>query len=135
MSLSNLTTKQVPFSLLVLMAELILFCTVGTPKSSFVQALGMMFAIVVYLPAALILRGLLLTALAKRWSRNSISLIEKVAKWVAFVAPIFAIGCIQLANEATGETMKYLGQFLAYLAFESAICHLYLRITEKWAAL
>jgi ABC-type uncharacterized transport system permease subunit len=95
----------------------------------------MMFAIVLYLPAAIILRGLLLTALAKRWSRNSSSLIEKVGKWVAFIAPVFAIGCIQLANEATGETMKFVGQFFAYLAFESVICHLYLRLTEKWAAL
>lgn len=132
MSRISVGSKKVICAVSLIAAELVLFCTLGTPNSSLAQALRMIFAIVAYIPASLIFRGLLLVLLANRWTKAPISAVEIVAKWILFISPIFAVGFLELSSVTQGQSSDYVGQFVAYIAVECVLCFVFLRLNARW---
>jgi hypothetical protein len=132
MSPISVASKQVIASLLVITVELFLFCTLGTPKSNPGQAFGMIFALIVYVPAPVIFRGLLMVLMVKRWTKKPARAAETIGKWFIFIAPVIAIGLVQMTSVSRGIEAVFLGQFIAYVAVECAICRKFLKLNKHW---
>jgi hypothetical protein len=134
MSPLRVASKQVIASILLVATELILFCTLGTPKSTLVQAFGMIFALVVYLPAPVIFRGLLMVLIVRRWTNKPQSASETIVKFLIFIAPIFSVGFLQMTSVTHGSLEAYAGQFFIYIAAECSLCFMFLKLNKMWTS-
>jgi hypothetical protein len=135
MSPVRTTRSWVVFWCLVsLLAEIALFSTLGSANTSAIVILRMTYALLVFVPFPLILRGVIFYFIVTPWPARVPALVERVAKWLLFLAPIFLLAAWTYSHFQESGRNEVVGMLIAYLVCEIALGYWFMGISARRSA-
>jgi hypothetical protein len=130
-----LTNSKVAFWCLVsLLAEIALFSTLGIANTSAIVILRMAYALLVFVPFPLILRGVIFYFIVTPWPPIVPALAERAAKWLLFLAPIFLMAAWNYAHYQESGRTGAIGMLVAYLVCETILGYWFTGISARRSA-
>ena len=130
-----MTNSKVAFWCLVsLLAELALFSTLGSANTSAIVILRMTYALLVFVPLPLILRGVIFYFIVTPWPARVPTLVERAAKWLLFLAPIVLLAAWTYSHFQESGRNEVVGMLIAYLVCETALGYWFTGISARRSA-
>ena len=107
--------------LVSLLAEIALFSTLGSANTSAIVILRMAYALLVFVPIPLILRGVIFSFIVTPWPARVPALVERAAKWLLFLAPIVLLAAWTYSHFQESGRNEVVGMLIAYLVCETTL--------------
>ena len=120
--------------LVSLFAEIALFSTLGIANTSAIVILRMAYALLVFVQFPLILRGVIFYFIVTPWAERVPALVERVAKWLLFLAPIVLLAAWTYSHFQESGRNEVVGMLIAYLVCEIALGYWFIGISARRTA-